>query len=161
MSSPWRQLPEPARTIATTTTEAVSAARSPDPDAFEQAVARLAALNPEQVGLVLGAVVRSLLEDLHPDGLTGDDVRAVLEHCVRSAAAWYPGVEPAVLVVLLTGALGVHQAEEEPRALAAPDIAAHAPLLIADLLAAAGRPLDGYLRAALAEIERSETYDAP
>jgi hypothetical protein len=29
---------------------------------------QLAALSPEQVGLVLGVVVRSLREDLHPDG---------------------------------------------------------------------------------------------
>ena len=36
-----------------------------------------------------------------------------------------------------------------------------AALLIADLLEAAGAPLDGYLDAALAELERAETIEMP
>jgi hypothetical protein len=157
----WREMPPPARAIALTADAAVSAAMSRDPDAFESATGQLAALNPEQIGLVLGAVVRSLLEDMHPDGLSGDDVQVVLERCARAAANWLPRVDPRVLVVLLTGALGVHDPHEEPRPLDALDVARHAPLLVADLLTISGSPVAGYLDAALAEIARAETVEMP
>lgn len=147
--------------MATAVTDAVAAARAADAEAFGPAVVQLATLNPEQVGLVLGAVVRSLLEDLHADGLSGEDVQAVLERCVRSASAWLPAVEPDVIVVLLVGALGVHPAEDDPRPPVPPDVARHAPLLVADLLVAADRPLVPYLAAAFAEIARSETIEMP
>jgi hypothetical protein len=161
MSVRWRELPRPARAIAVSADAAVSAVMSRDPAAFESAAGQLAALGPEQVGLVLGAVVRSLLEDIHPDGLAGDDVQAVLERCARAAAQWLPRVDPGVLVVLLTGALGVHEAHEEPRPLDALDVARHAPLLVADLLTTSGSSLTGYLDAALAEIARAETVEMP
>src|SRR5688500_16099292 len=105
-SSGWRHLPSPARAIATAAEAAVEAARERDKEAFDDAVEQLAALDVVQVGLVLGAVVRTLLEDLHPDGLDGDDVRAALEHAVRASAEWQD-VDPQVMVVLLVGALGV------------------------------------------------------
>jgi hypothetical protein len=155
------RLPEPARSIAGAATECVSAARSHDREEFQQSAARLAALNPEQVGVVLGAVVRSLLEDLHPDGLSGEDVQAVLERCARSAAGWLPEVDPSVLVALLVGALGVHQPEGESRPPSATDVALHAPLLVADLLALSRRGLAAYLDAAFAEIARAETIEMP
>jgi hypothetical protein len=161
MSLPRRRVPDPARAIATALTDAVPAARDRDLAAYQEAVQRFAAVDPEQVGLVLGAVVRSLLEDLHPDGLAGDDVRTALEHCLRSAAGWFADVDADVLVVLLAGALGVHQPDNEPHPVGGVDVAAHAPLLIADLLAASGRPLAGYLDAAFAEIARAETVEMP
>ncbi len=160
-TSSWRSLPEPARVIASTVTDAAAAAGARDLDAYQDVGARLAALNSEQVAVVVGAVVRSLLEELHPDGLDGDDLRAVLERCVRSAAGWLPQVDVDVLVVLLTGALGVHQPEAEPRILAPLDVALHAPLLLVDLLGVSGRPLAGYLTAALAEVARAETVELP
>jgi hypothetical protein len=155
------RLTEPARSIAEGATECVSAARARDREQFQQSTARLAALNPEQVGVVLGAVVRSLLEDVHPDGLSGDDVQAVLERCVRSATGWLPELDPNVLVALLIGALGVHQPEGESPPPGATDVALHAPLLVADLLALARRGLAGYLDAAFAEIARAETIEMP
>jgi hypothetical protein len=161
VTSSWRYLPEPARAVATTVTDAVAAACERDPDGYREVAARLAALNSEQVAVVVGAVVRSLLEELHPDGLDGDDLRAVLERCVRSTLDWLPSVDVDVLVVLLTGALGVHQSEAEARVLAPLDVALHAPLLLADLLSVAGRPLAGYLTAALAEVARAETVEMP
>ncbi|WP_432836726.1 hypothetical protein [Dactylosporangium sp. CA-092794] len=156
MTTTWRHLPPVARAIAVAAVEAVDAARAHDPEAYPAAVDRLAALDPEQTGRVLGAVVRALLEERHPDGLDGDDVRAALEHAVRAAGAWRD-VDPQVMVVLLIGALGIHETDEEspvtPLALAA-----HAPLLIADLLQSRG--LDGYLESAFAEIQRAELHDA-
>jgi hypothetical protein len=175
-------LPEPARTIAATLIDAVSAAHTTDPAALQHAAERLVSVSAaapagqEQVGVVLGAVLRSLLEETHPDGLSGEDVQAVLEDCVRSAAGWFPAVDIEVLVILLTGALGIHQPDTrppgdlrpeesepapEPRRLSAPEIASHAPLLIADLLAVSGRPLSRYLDAAFAEIYRAETIEMP
>ena len=158
----WRHLPAPARAIANTVTWAVDAAQARDPGAFDEAATQLAALEPERVGLVLGAVVRSLLEELHPDGLDGDDVRAVLDRCVRAAAEWQRDVDPHVVAMLLTGALGVHQEADDKAARPGPgQLARHAPLLVADLLAAARRPLAGYLATAFAEIERAETVESP
>nr|BFE62436.1 hypothetical protein GCM10020063_069620 [Dactylosporangium thailandense] len=155
MTSNWRHLPPAARAIAVASVEAVEAARARDEAAYSDAVERLGGLDPEQTGRVLGAVVRTLLEQRHPDGLDGDDIRAALEHAVRSAGQWRD-VDPQVMVVLLIGALGIHETGEDapvpPRALAA-----HAPLLIDDLLG--DRSFAGLLTRAFAEIERAEIND--
>jgi len=161
MNLPSGRLPAPARAIATAVTDTVSAARSLEVAEFLRAATRLAALDREQVGRVLGAVVRSLLEELHPDGLAGDDVQAVLDRCVRSAAGWFPDVDAGVVAALLIGALGLPPAEGGSGPPGGLDVARHAPLIVADLLAVAGRPLTGYLDAAFAEIARAETVEAP
>lgn len=153
----WRHLPAPAREIAEAATEAVAAAAARDAEAYAPTVARLAAA--DRAGLVLGGVVRLLLEESHPDGLDGDDVRQVLERCVRSTVGWWPDVDPHVLLVLLAGALGVYDPGDDD---ASPDpaaIARHAPVLVVDLLAATGRPLAGYLTTAFAEMARTELHD--
>jgi hypothetical protein len=166
------RLPAPARAISTAVSEAVAAAQARDAQRFTEAAEQLAALDQEQVGVVLGAVVRSLLEDMHPDGLSGEDVQDVLERCVRSAIGWLPEVDVDVLVVLLTGALGVFEADEQSRPPTGPQAARHAPLLVAYLLGGAigpsrGTPggselqLAGYLTAAFAEIARAETIEMP
>ncbi|SCL21253.1 hypothetical protein GA0070616_2249 [Micromonospora nigra] len=157
MSTTWRHLPAPAREIAVAAVEAVTAAQTENPEAYAPAVARLAAA--DRSGLVLGGVVRRLLETGHPDGLDGDDVRQVLERCVRSAARWQPDVDPHVVLVLLAGALGVYDpdADDSPPDPAA--IARHGPLLVADLLAQTRAALDPFLAAAFAEIERGEQHD--
>ncbi|WP_433217156.1 hypothetical protein ACQP00_09135 [Dactylosporangium sp. CS-047395] len=153
--STWRHLPPAARAIAVASVDAVEAARAKDDVAFTEAVEKLGGLDPEQTGRVLGAVVRMLLEERHPDGLDGDDIRAALEHAVRAAGAWRD-VDPQVMVVLLVGALGIHETDEDaavpPRALAT-----HAPLLIDDLLG--DRSFASLLTRALAEIERGELQD--
>ncbi|MEV6983270.1 hypothetical protein AB0M95_18715 [Sphaerisporangium sp. NPDC051017] len=160
MSVTWRHLPKPARAIAEAATGAVEAARSRDAEAFPIEAARLAALDSEQVGNVLGAVVRSLLEELHPDGLTADDVRNLVAHSVRSAA-WFPGVEADVVVILVAGALGLHQSEAEGFTLDGAEVARHAPLLIVDLLAASGRSGNEVLAAAFAGIALIEIAETP
>ncbi|MEV4491733.1 hypothetical protein AB0K04_16635 [Micromonospora coxensis] len=157
MSVTWRHLPAPAREIAAAATEAVEAARVRDTEAYETATARLAAA--ERSGLVLGAVVRLLLEEVHPDGLDSDDVRQVLEQCVRAAAQWRPDVDPHVVLVLLAGALGVYDPGEDDSPPDPTALARHAPLLVADLLAMTGRPVGSYLEAAFTEIARTEHQD--
>jgi len=156
VSNSWRHLPSPARVIATAASAAVDAALERDKDAFETAVEQLGGLGGEQVGLVLGAVVRALLEDLHPDGLDGDDIRAALERAIRSAAEWQD-VDPQVMVVLLIGALGVHEQGDDEQRPAPHVLARHAPLLIVDLLQE--RSFPRYLQSAFTEIERSQVND--
>ncbi|MFI6261328.1 hypothetical protein [Micromonospora sp. NPDC051006] len=157
MTTTWRQLPAPAREIAVAAVDAVTAAQQRDGEAYDAAVTRLGAA--ERSGLVLGAVVRLLLEESHPDGLDGDDVRQVLEGCVRGAAQWRPDVDPHVLLVLLAGALGVYDPDGDESPPDPSALARHVPLLVADLLTSTGRPLAGYLSAAFAEIERAERQD--
>jgi hypothetical protein len=155
MSIPWSHLPAPARAIAAAVTSAVEAARAGDRPAFEEAAGELALLDRERVAVLLGAVVRAVLEDRHPGGLTGDDLRDVLVECVRAVAAWYPAVDPQILGTVLTGALGVHDADPGP--LGAEDVTRHATLL----LASAQRPLQPYLDGAFAEVARAETVEMP
>jgi hypothetical protein len=157
MNGQWRHLPAPARPIAAAAAGAVAAARERDTGAFDDAVGDLGGLDAAQVGLVLGTVVRLLLEDLHPDGLDGDDIREVLTNVVRTSAQWQPDVDPHVLLILLAGALGVHDPDERtvpPK----PDVLArHAALLLTYLLDQ--RPLAGYLNRAAHEIERTQLND--
>jgi hypothetical protein len=141
MTQNWRHLPAPARPIAAAALAAVAAARDHDDDALAGAAGELAGLDPAQVGLILGTTVRVLLEDTHPDGLDGEDVRGVLERCVRSAAAWQSDVDPNAVLVLLAGALGVYEDDGEP-APKPETMARHAALLIADLLGGLGRSIE-------------------
>jgi hypothetical protein len=161
MTQNWRHLPAPARPIAAAALTAVAAAREHDKDALAEAAGDLAALDPGLVGLILGTTVRVLVEDTHPDGLDGDDVRATLERCVRAAAPWQPDVDPHVVLVLLAGALGVYEDDGEPPP--KPDtLARHAALLMADLIGdrpAADERTAGYLTRALGEIERAQLND--
>jgi hypothetical protein len=155
VTNDWRHLPAAARPIAAAATAAVAAAHARDGEALAEAVARLAALDPSTTGLILGTTVRLLLEETHPDGLDGDDVREVLEHCVRGAAQWQPGVDPQVLLVLLAGSLGVLDDDVPPPEPG--DLALHATLLLADL--PGPRPAAEMLTAALTEIERAQLND--
>jgi hypothetical protein len=157
----WRQLPPAPRAIAMATAESLTAAMSGDPIAFQQASARLAGLDREQVGLVLGVVVRSLLEDLHPGGLSGEDIQDVLAHCTSASAACFPAVDANILLVLLAGSLGIHPDSEEAQPVSAMEMSTHAPLLIATLVGPSGRSFTAHLDAAFSEIARSETVEMP
>jgi hypothetical protein len=156
MTPTWWHLPAAARPIAAATDAAVAAARIRDSAAFGEAVGDLAALDTAQVGLILGTTVRLLLEDTHPDGLDGEDVREALEHCVRWAAPWQDDIDPRVVLILLAGALGVLEEDGEPPP--KPEaLAANAALLLTDLLGKRSTP--DYLTAALQEIERAQLND--
>jgi hypothetical protein len=162
-------LPAAARAISAATTDAVAATRSQDVVAFDEATDRLAAADPEQVRVVLGVVVRALLEDLHPDGVASDDLLELIKSCVRTSFGWYPAVDVQVLIVVLTGSLGVHEPDDEPRKVTPLEVARHAPLFIAELLAAPGsaartddpRPLSAYFVDAFTEISQSELNEMP
>jgi hypothetical protein len=147
--------------LADCSESAVAAALDQDRDTFLRATDRLAGLDAEQVGLVLGAVLRSLLEDLHPDGLASDDAQDVIVRCARAAADWFPEVDVNALVLVLSGALGLHPPDDEPVPVTPLDVARHAPLMVADLLTAGGRTFPPYLHTALAGIAVAEANDLP
>lgn len=158
-----RAYPAPVRALAAAATEAVRAAGVADEDAFRRATERLGAHDREQVGLVLGDVLRMLLEERHPGGLSGEDAGEVIVRCARDAVTWFPEVDVDVLVVVLAGAVGVHPDDDVEQRVPTPlELARHASLLVADLMAP-GRDADvqPYLRAAFAEILRAETVEHP
>jgi len=157
MSMTWRHLPAAARAIAVAASDAVVAAQERDRDMYAVAVGTLAVT--EGSGLVLGTVVRQLLEELHPDGLDSDDVRRIIENCLRSAAAWQPAVDPHALLVLLDLALSIHDHDDQAPQPTPESLARHTGLLVADLFARTSRTLAWYLTAAFAEIERTELHD--
>ena len=157
MAARWRQLPAPVRAVAVATEDAVSAAGEQDQEAFDAAVALLA--GTEGSGLVLGSTVRLLLEARHPDGLDGDDIRQVLTDTVTRAGQWRSDVDPHAVLVLLAGALGIHDQDEQTPPMAAVESARHAVLLLDHLISGGRRPVGDYLTAVFTEIERTETLD--
>jgi hypothetical protein len=160
--TPLNAFPPAGRAIAQATTAAVEAARASDAPAFEEATTELAACEPEQVRLVLGVVVRELLEHLHPDGLSGDDLQELIRSCVRRVFAWYPAIDVDALVVVITGALGMQEDEEKRHPPLV--VARHAPLFIAELLSQprpAPLTLNQYLIAAFDQIRTAELHEMP
>jgi len=153
-----RDLPPAARAVSAKVTAAVGAAGATDAEELRTAAAGLETLDSAHVSVVLGAVIRMLLEEQHPDGVDGDDLRSVLDGCTRWALAWLPETDPEVLLVLIAGALGVHPEEADGIARPQPAvIAVHAPLLVAYLLGP--KKADRYVALAYAEIARSEVMD--
>ncbi|MFD5179832.1 hypothetical protein ACFWM1_28775 [Nocardia sp. NPDC058379] len=149
--------PTPARAIATAIEAALLAAQAADEPGFGAATGDLAELPADQVSAVLAAVVRELLEIAHPDGLTGDDVRAVLEAVVRRSVVWLPRLDPAAVVGALTGALGIDEGEDRP-----PTDPRPAAILLIDHLATTARvPARESVLRAITEIARAEIVEMP
>ncbi|MEV0945099.1 hypothetical protein [Rhodococcus sp. NPDC049939] len=151
----WPTVP---REIAEAVDAAVSAAVASNTTAFAVALEDLDGLPAEQVRLVLSTIIHELLETMHPDGLTGEDVQNVLTLAVRRAHEWVPDVDVASFVAVLTGALGVADADEsDPPASPIPS----AILLIAELLSSTQKSVHDYVRRALDEVARAETIEMP
>ena len=149
--------PAEVRRIADATNAALAAVAARNPIAFDDAVELLGRSDAAQAGHVHAEMVRTLLEEVHSDGLTGENVQEVLGRTVRGAD-WLPDLDIAGFVEVLTGALGVADVDEQTRSRPRP---AHALLVVADLLAVRrGRP-ETYLRLALADIHRAETIEMP
>jgi hypothetical protein len=134
---------------------------------------------------VLGDVLRSLLEDTHPNGFNSDDITLVVGRCYRAAVSWLQPerVDVTTLLAVLAGALGIHEpgityeALDLPRAnadecqnlddpvpvkpLTWPDFAWHAPLLVADLLPFAPVTLGSCLESTFAEYAREAREELP
>jgi hypothetical protein len=161
---------------------AVEAAQSRDLADYETAVADLEAQPSQATAAVLASAVRTLLEAQHPDGLDSDDMSAVLARCYTDAVAWCPVVDLSVLLAVLASALGVHEpgvtydvvgvvpsgqewrdpSDEVPhRAPTLPEYLWHAPLLLADLLAAGRTRLSPLLDSVFGEIATAESMEMP
>jgi hypothetical protein len=181
----WKDFGGAARALGTAITRAVDAVG--EADVYPKAAVELAAL---PAGLILGGLIRSMLEDQHPDGLDSDDIEAVLVRCYRAAAGW-TSVDANVLLAVLASALGIHEPGVTYEDITAPDrsedewtsapiggtksetdappmkapttteYAYHAPILIADLIAAGRRSLTYYLDAAFTETAREQTMEHP
>jgi hypothetical protein len=157
------ELSGPLLALSRTVTDAVAAAGQGDAALFEDATGRLVtAHDPGHGRRLLDGALRPLLEQLHPDGVDGDDLVAVLDGCTRATAPWWPRVEPVALAVVLTGAFGVDVAarDELPVPLDDADVARHAVLLLEHLLRGSGRPLRPVLEAAFAQIAREDAVEA-
>jgi hypothetical protein len=149
--------PAEVRRIADATNNALAAVASQNSVAFDDAVESLGRSDSAQAGHVHAEMVRTLLEEVYSDGLTGENVQEVLGRTVRGAD-WLPNMDIAGFVEVLTGALGVSDVEEQSRVRPRP---AHALLVVADLLALRRGRAETYLRYALAEVRRAETIEMP
>jgi hypothetical protein len=148
-------LPASARPVAVAITDAVTAAG--DAVVFEAATARLVSLDREQVRLLLGTVVRLLLEESHPGGVDGDALRDVLSRVVSASAEWFDA-EPSVVAYVLLGAVGATDPDTD-RPPPATTLLAHAAAVTAELLRTSPRPLPLVLTDAFADLYRAETLD--
>jgi hypothetical protein len=169
-----------ARDFVRAITQAVDTTISDnDVATYDRAVARLT--TQPAAGRVLGDMLRSLLEDTHPNGFDSDDIALVVGRCYRAAVAWLP--PERVDLTTLLAALGIHepgityQALNLPRAItdeyrdpdgtvpvkppAWPDYAWHAPLLVADLLPFAPATLGGHLESTFGEYRREAHEELP
>ena len=149
--------PVDVRRIADATVDALAAVVAQDPIAFDEAVELLDRSDAAKAGNVHAEMVRSLLEEVYSDGLTGENVQEVLGRTVRGAE-WLPSLDIAGFVEVLTGALGVTDVYEQSRSRPRP---AHALLVVADLLAVRRSRAETYVRRALAEIHRAQTVEMP
>jgi hypothetical protein len=147
-----------ARAITAGLSTAVAAARVADEAGFATAATTLMALDQPQLSLVQSTVIRQLLEELHPDGIDGDDAQQALQACV-AAAGWYPELAPEVVAAVLLTALGA--GSDDAPAIRAEVLNVHACLLIAYLLGRRAAPLTGYVDRAIAEIHRAQTMELP
>ena len=146
--------------MATAVDAAVSAARTADAAAFAAAMADLGRADREQLAVLLGAVMRDLLERSQPDGLDSGDVEQALRRCSTSAASWYELLDGEVLILALAGSLGITDLDEAPPPDAAA-IVAHGLLLIADQLTTLQQDLQPVLELALHELMRAQTIELP
>ncbi|WP_052061629.1 hypothetical protein [Rhodococcoides fascians] len=149
--------PVDVRRIADASVDALAAVVAQDPIAFDEAVELLDRSDAAKAGNVHAEMVRSLLEEVYSDGLTGENVQEVLGRTVRGAE-WLPSLDIAGFVEVLTGALGVTDVDEQSRSKPRP---AHALLVVADLLAIRRSRAEMYVRRALAEIHRAQTVEMP
>jgi len=194
----WTDLPGP-RAIGTAIGRAVEAAADGDQAAYESASNDLTAQPASPTGIVLGDLVRTLLEEQHPDGLDSDDIQAMLARCYGTAVAWLPPdrIDIPTLVAVLASALGIHEPGVTYQEITGPlrprpagdddwpgdpggqivgsdaddpvpsrvptpaEYARHAPLVIADLLAASGRRVGPYLDRVFADIAREQSMELP
>ncbi|WP_430335143.1 hypothetical protein [Rhodococcus sp. ACT016] len=153
--------PTTARQISAATDDAITAARAGAREQLVEALDELLELPFEQVTIVHAGVVRALLEDLHPDGFSGDDIQGALTRVAGAAITWLPDLDVTALAAVLTGSLGLTEMSDDAQRIGQSDYLRSAVLVMADLLTAADVDGKGYIRAAIGEIARAETIEMP
>jgi len=156
MSTP---LPPAGRALARAVTEAVTGASGQDRDRLRDAITTLAGAEEHVVREVLSALVLHLLEQTNPDGLDADSVRDLLAEVLREAAGWLPELDPHAVVLVLSGALAVHEQDESAADWSGLLLACA--LVVARLLERGGVPLAPELDGALGELRRAQTVELP
>jgi hypothetical protein len=147
----------PGRGLESLIHDAVAAAVDGDPELFARAHYELFTRAGDHAGLVQAAIVRMLLEEQHPDGLDGSDVRELLS-LATTACSWFSNLSEPALIGVLVGALGMPDTEST---LGPAELSQHGCLLIATLLGTGRAPVDPYVAAAISEIRRAETVELP
>ncbi|GAB2640401.1 hypothetical protein ABI214_12910 [Prescottella soli] len=153
--------PPTARQIAVATDDAITAARVGSREQLTEVLDDMVALPFEQVTIVHAGVVRALLEDLHPDGFSGEDIQGALTRVAGAAITWLPDLDVTALAAVLTGSLGLTEMSDDAQRIGQADYLRSAVLVMADLLATADVTADRYIRAAIGEIARAETIEMP
>ncbi|MGU3435807.1 hypothetical protein ACNHUS_22655 [Actinomycetes bacterium M1A6_2h] len=166
--------PTDARDIARAVSAALDAAQDDDADGFADATADLAALPYGHAEAVHTAIIRSLLEDTHAGGLSGEDAQELVGSVVAAHPAWDAATDRTALVIVVLGALGVdidpaffagdnqdpEDLPEMPR-LTTVESARYSTLVIEGLLAKIDGGAAPYIRSAIEEIARAETVEMP
>lgn len=160
MTARYQSWPEPARTMARAIDATVSAAQAGEADDFAAGLADLNRVDRAQLAVLLGAVMRDLLERAHPDGLDADDVEQLLDSCIKATTPWFGLLDTDALVRALTGALDITDPDDAPE-LAGPAVVTHGLLLIADQLSTMNQALPAVLELALQELMRAQTVEMP
>lgn len=153
--------PKVARDIADATANALVAVRASDAASLAEAVDDLKNLSFEQVSSVHAAIVRELLEDTHPDGLSSEDVQDALTTCVRATIVWLPDLDAAALAAVYTGALGITDLEDDSFRIGQSAYLRSAVLVIGNLMRGTKKAPATYLHSAIGEIARAQTIEMP
>jgi hypothetical protein len=138
----------------------VAAAQAGSAEDFAEGLADLNRVDRAQLAVLLGAVMRDLLERAHPNGLDADDAEQMMDSCLRATTPWYGSLDTDALVRALTGALDITDPEDAPQ-LAGPAVVTHGLLLIADQLTVLHQELSPVLDLALRELMRAQTVELP
>ncbi|SBW23648.1 hypothetical protein [Protofrankia symbiont of Coriaria ruscifolia] len=152
-------LPPSGLAVHSAVTTAVAAAAAHDPAALRDACARLRTCEEQQVRDVLHALTLGLIEKTFPAGLDADDLRALLADVMHAATTWFPDLDPHAVVLVLTGALSVHETDAPPVDADALPIACA--LAVSHLVHQLRIPLELELTHAFDELRRAQTMEMP
>ncbi|WP_045875239.1 hypothetical protein [Pseudofrankia sp. DC12] len=155
-------LPPVGQAITRAVTELGRAATARDEAALRAACERLRGCDEVLVRDVLHRLTLGLVERAYPDGLDGDDIRALYGEVARPAAGWLGGLDPDAALVVLAGALGVHPPDDASRPSLDRDALPIACALVVDeLLRRLGARLGPELDRAFEELRVAQTMEMP
>ncbi len=140
---------------------AQAALQTGEAEPFSLALSQQHGNDIEMIATLQAGMIRWLLEDLHPAGLDSEDARELVVRVVTEGAASFPAVDPTAVIVVVTSALGLAEADESESPLPRAVLVVHAHLVIAELVRRTARPFEPYLQRALAEVERAQTIELP